>query len=156
MIHADVRGEIRVDGQLLRAIDLAQLSALIGLVQQDPDAQVCTLRVRSEVAFGPENLCLPLKDIELRVANALKALGIAQLADRDTTSLSGGEKQRLAVAAILAMQPSVILLALRVSIQAWLISVLEKGIFMPAFILLGHMHARLQKLFDCPESVPLL
>jgi len=108
MIHANVQGEIRIDGQLMSVIDLAQLSAAIGLVQQDPDAQVCTLRVRSEVAFGPENLCLPLKDIELRVANALKALGIAHLADRDTTSLSGGEKQRLAVAAILAMQPSVI------------------------------------------------
>ena len=110
MIHADVQGEIRIDRQLLSVIDLAQLSAAIGLVQQDPDAQVCTLRVRSEVAFGPENLCLPLNDIELRVANALKALGIAHLADRDTTSLSGGEKQRLAVAAILAMQPAVILL----------------------------------------------
>lgn len=110
MIHADVRGEIRIDNQPLKTIDLSQLSPTIGLVQQDPDAQVCTLRVRSEVAFGPENLCLPLQDIESRVANALKASGIAHLADRDTTTLSGGEKQRLAVAAILAMRPSVILL----------------------------------------------
>ncbi len=110
MIHADVRGEIRIDGQPLKTIDLSQLSPTIGLVQQDPDAQVCTLRVRSEVAFGPENLCLPLQDIEYRVENALEALGIVHLADRDTTTLSGGEKQRLAVAAILAMRPSVILL----------------------------------------------
>jgi energy-coupling factor transporter ATP-binding protein EcfA2 len=110
MIHADVDGEIRIDDQLLAALDLAQLSPSIGLVQQDPDAQVCTLRVRSEVAFGPENQCLAPQEIELRVAHALGALGIAHLAGRDTTSLSGGEKQRLAVAAILAMQPSVILL----------------------------------------------
>ncbi|MCK4571279.1 ATP-binding cassette domain-containing protein [Candidatus Bipolaricaulota bacterium] len=110
MIHADVRGEIRVDGRLLKAIDLSQLSPAIGLVQQDPDSQVCTLRVRSEVAFGPENLCLPRQDVESRVANALEALGITHLADRDTTTLSGGEKQRLAVASILAMRPSVILL----------------------------------------------
>lgn len=110
MIHADVGGGIRIDDQLLATMDLAQLSPAIGLVQQDPDAQVCTLRVRSEIAFGPENLCLAPQDIELRVAHALDALGIAHLAGRDTTSLSGGEKQRLAVAAILAMRPAVILL----------------------------------------------
>jgi len=110
MIHADVRGEIRIDGQPLSAIDLARLSPEIGLVQQDPDAQICTLRVRSEVAFGPENLCLPLQEVETRVTTALEAMGITHLTDRDTTTLSGGEKQRLAVAAILAMGPSVILL----------------------------------------------
>jgi len=110
MIHADVRGEIRIDDQLLTAIDLEQLSPAIGLVQQDPDAQVCTLRVHSEVAFGPQNLCLPPQEIETRVTQALGSLGIAHLTGRDTTSLSGGEKQRLAVASILAMRPSVILL----------------------------------------------
>lgn len=110
MIHADVRGEILIDDQPLTAIDLEQLSPAIGLVQQDPDAQVCTLRVRSEVAFGPQNLCLTPQEIDLRVTDALEALGIAHLTGRDTTSLSGGEKQRLAVAAILAMHPSVILL----------------------------------------------
>ena len=110
MIHADVRGGIRIDDQPLTAIDLEKLSPDIGLVQQDPDAQVCTLRVRSEVAFGPQNLCLTPHEIESRVTQALGSLGIAHLAGRDTTSLSGGEKQRLAVAAILAMRPSVILL----------------------------------------------
>ncbi|MCK5826936.1 ATP-binding cassette domain-containing protein [Candidatus Bipolaricaulota bacterium] len=110
MIHADVRGEVRVDGQPLSAMDLMQMSPMIGLVQQDPDAQVCTLRVRSEVAFGPENLCLTPQEVDVRVAHALDALEIAHLTGRDTTTLSGGEKQRLAVAAILAMHPSVILL----------------------------------------------
>ena len=110
MIHAEVHGEIRIDDQALTAIDLTQLSPAIGLVQQDPDAQVCTLRVRSEVAFGPENLCLSPQEIDLRVVHALDVLGISHLAERDTPSLSGGEKQRLAVAAILAMRPSVILL----------------------------------------------
>jgi len=80
------------------------------MVQQDPDAQVCTLRVRSEVAFGPENLCLPTVDVRRRVDDALAIVGIAGLADRKTTTLSGGEKQRLAIASILAMQPSAVLL----------------------------------------------
>jgi len=110
MIHADVSGEIQVDDQLLAAIDLEQLAVAIGLVQQDPDAQVCTLRVHSEVAFGPENLCLPQSEVASRVADSLAALGLSHLTGRETTSLSGGEKQRLAVAAILAMHPSVILL----------------------------------------------
>lgn len=110
MIHAEVDGEIRIDDQLLCVCELSQLSQTIGLVQQDPDAQVCTLRVRSEVAFGPENLCLPRQEIDARVRDALSHLGISHLAERDTTTLSGGEKQRLAVASILAMKPSVILL----------------------------------------------
>lgn len=110
MIQADVSGTIQIDGRSLEAIDLAHLSQTIGLVQQDPDAQVCTLRVRSEVAFGPENLCLARQEIDARVDAALMRLGIAHLASRDTTTLSGGEKQRLAVASILAMHPSMILL----------------------------------------------
>ncbi len=85
-------------------------SPSVGLVQQDPDAQVCTLRVRSEVAFGPENLCLPQSVVDRRVCEAMDVMGISHLADRDTTTLSGGEKQRLAVASILAMKPPILLL----------------------------------------------
>ena len=110
MIQADVQGEVRIGGRPLESIDLSHLSQMIGLVQQDPDAQVCTLRVYSEVAFGPENLCLQRQDVDARVELALSRLGLAHLSHRDTTTLSGGEKQRLAVASILAMQPSAILL----------------------------------------------
>ncbi len=104
MIRADMVGRVRIEHPLSKP------TPMIGLVQQDPDAQVCTLRVRSEVAFGPENLCLPRDEVQSRVEAALEAMGIAHLAERDTTTLSGGEKQRLAVASILAMEPSVILL----------------------------------------------
>ena len=110
LIHADVQGGIRLDDQWLSGSELSQLSQTVGLVQQDPDAQVCTLRVGSEVAFGPENLCLPRQEIDVRVRDALHHLAISHLVERDTTTLSGGEKQRLAVASILTMKPSVILL----------------------------------------------
>jgi energy-coupling factor transport system ATP-binding protein len=110
MIPADVAGEIRFDGRVREGMDPAMLVPAVALVQQDPDAQICTLRVRAEVAFGPENLCLPRDVIEQRVQASIDAMGIPHLIHRDTTTLSGGEKQRLAVASILAMNPSVILL----------------------------------------------
>jgi len=110
LIPATVDGELRVCGLDVRATDPAVLSQRIGLVQQDPDAQVCTMRVRQEVAFGPENLCLPVPEVNRRVDEALALVGIEHLVERDTTTLSGGEKQRLAIASILAMQPSVLVL----------------------------------------------
>ena len=110
MIRADVHGEVLLDGRPRAFLDPSRLAPVIGLVQQDPDAQVCTLRVRSEVAFGPENLCLSRADVDSRVAWALGSMGIAHLENRETPTLSGGEKQRLAVASILAMHPSAILL----------------------------------------------
>ena len=110
MIRADVSGSIHFDGSVDVGTDPMHPRPSVGLVQQDPDAQVCTLRVRSEVAFGPENLCLPRSVVDRRVQQAMDVMGIAHLANRDTTTLSGGEKQRLAVASILAMEPPVLLL----------------------------------------------
>ncbi len=110
LIPAVVTGDVRVAQESVFATDPARLAARIGLVQQDPDAQVCTMRVRQEVAFGPENLRLPPTEVNRRVEAALESAGIADLAGRETTTLSGGEKQRLAIASILAMEPQVLLL----------------------------------------------
>ena len=110
MIEAEVSGHVRLAERVVADADVAELATTVGLVQQDPDAQICTLSVRSEIAFGPENLCLPVSEVRQRTQEAAEAMGIAHLLDRDTTTLSGGEKQRLAVASILAMRPSVILL----------------------------------------------
>jgi len=110
LIPAETTGEIRVGGEPVLRWDPAHLATWIGLVQQDPDAQICTLRVRQEVAFGPENLCLPAMEVNRRTERAMHFVGIEHLADRETTTLSGGEKQRLAIASILAMAPAVIVL----------------------------------------------
>ncbi len=82
----------------------------MGLVQQDPEAQLCTLTVIDEVAFGPENLCLPQKEIQGRVKWALAATGATNLLHRNVYTLSGGEKQRVAVASVLAMTPKLLIL----------------------------------------------
>jgi energy-coupling factor transport system ATP-binding protein len=103
-------GEITVDEESVWTADPARIATRLGLIQQDPDAQICTLNVWQEVAFGPENLCLLPGEVAARVKQCLAFVGIAHLAERTTTTLSGGEKQRLAIASILAMAPETILL----------------------------------------------
>ena len=110
LIPAEFRGDVRVGGRSTMHVDPAKTATHVGLVQQDPDAQICTLRVRQEVAFGPENLCLPADEIRRRVSRALRIAGIEHLSNRETPNLSGGEKQRLAIASILAMEPEILVL----------------------------------------------
>lgn len=108
-IPADVEGDILFAGRKAPPGLLARANTL-GLLQQDPEAGICTLRVRDELAFGLENRQLPPSEIEDRVERALAVTGIRHLAHRATWTLSGGEKQKTALAAVLALEPSVILL----------------------------------------------
>lgn len=110
LIRADVGGDVLVDGISALKEDPSLPAPRLGLVQQDPDAQICTLSVWEEVAFGPENLCLHPDEVSARVDEALASLDISHLKERDTVHLSGGEKQRVAIASILALRPEVILL----------------------------------------------
>ena len=103
VIPADIQGGVWLDGTSLLGQDPSDIASVLGYVQQDPDAQICTLNVWQEVAFGPENLCLPVEEVKARVHAALSEVGILDLEQRSTTTLSGGEMQRLAIAAILAM-----------------------------------------------------
>ncbi len=110
IIPAAVGGEISIDGIPVWETDSARIAQRVGYIQQDPDAQICTLRVEREIAFGPENLCLEREEVLARVDESLAAVGIEHLRHRETTDLSGGEKQRLAIASILAMRPEILLL----------------------------------------------
>lgn len=98
-------GELIVDGEAA-----ADARGRVGLVLQDPDAQVILARVGDDVAFGCENLGVPRAEIWPRVHAALDAVGLDAPLDRSTGALSGGQKQRLALAGIVAMQPGLILL----------------------------------------------
>jgi energy-coupling factor transporter ATP-binding protein EcfA2 len=105
----EIQGSIGVDGQDVRDHSIFDLAKKIAIVQQDPEAQLCTLNVKDEVAFGPENYQMAKDEISERVEWALGVVGAEHLIDRETNNLSGGEKQRLAIASILALQPKAII-----------------------------------------------
>jgi len=105
------QGEVTVDD--LNTKDpsvLPRVRQKVGLVFQDPDNQMVAATVEEDVAFGPENLGLPPEEIEHRVEEALVTLGIAALRQRPPHRLSGGQKQKVALAGILALKPRYILL----------------------------------------------
>jgi energy-coupling factor transport system ATP-binding protein len=106
----DSQGRVLVFGEETKDWPLSRISQRIGTVLQDPERQILGTKVLNEVAFGLENLSLPRAEILERVDEALAFLKIANLRDRDTFNLSGGEKQKVALAGVLAMRPSILLL----------------------------------------------
>lgn len=105
-----MEGKVIVGGRDTRTCTPGELAGIAGLVQQDPESQLCTLNVLDEVAFGPENICLPPDEIRERVKWALSAVGLSGFTERLVHTLSGGEKQRLAIASVLAMRPQLLIL----------------------------------------------
>jgi len=103
-------GVVTVAGHDTRHYSPRVLARLTGFVFQDPEAQFVTARVDDELAFGMEQLGVPALTMRKRVEEVLDLLGIAALRDREIHTLSGGEKQRVAVAAALALQPSILAL----------------------------------------------
>ncbi|SRR5581483_11583533 len=108
--HGDLQGHVLVNGENVSDFSLARLAQTVGTLLQDPEKQILGAHVKSEIAFGPENLGLLAAEVNARVDEALARLGLAHLRDRDTFSLSGGEKQKVALAGLLAMRPSILLL----------------------------------------------
>lgn len=106
----DMDGKVLIFGEDVRDWKLSQISQKIGTVLQDPERQILGTKVVNEVAFGLENLGLSRQDITSRVDESLNFLKISHLRERETFSLSGGEKQKVALAGILAMRPSIVLL----------------------------------------------
>lgn len=107
---AELSGSILLDGEDYTGRPLAEVSQIVGTVLQDPERQILGAYVRNEVAFGLENLGLPRHDIARRIDETLDYLGILGLQERETFSLSGGEKQKVALAGVLAMRPAVLAL----------------------------------------------
>jgi energy-coupling factor transport system ATP-binding protein len=103
-------GQVFLYGKDVAEIPLAEVAQIVGTLLQDPERQIVASNVYNEIAFGPENLGLPREEIVERVEMAMRRLGLEYLRERDTFNLSGGEKQKVALAGVLAMNPSILLL----------------------------------------------
>lgn len=103
-------GTIKIDELLVDEKNLQQLRQQIGLVFQNPDNQFVGTTVADDVAFGLENHQIPHDQMQARIDESLKAVGMQDFADSEPAVLSGGQKQRVALAGILAIGPRVIIL----------------------------------------------
>lgn len=106
----DVTGRLEIFGEATAQWKLSQISQRVGTVLQDPERQILGTKVLNEVAFGLENLGVARSEILQRVNEVLSELGLEALRDRETFNLSGGEKQKVALAGVLAMRPKILML----------------------------------------------
>ncbi|WP_050901756.1 ABC transporter ATP-binding protein [Microbacterium testaceum] len=109
-VPATVEGTVRVAGQDAATATIAQLAVTVGMVFQDPDAQLITGTLLDEVCFGPENLRLPVDVVLARAEAALRRMGLWERRHESPDVLSGGGRQRLAIACALAMGSPVLVL----------------------------------------------
>jgi len=103
-------GVVRIGGRSLDGARVCEVAPRVGMVFQDFEAQLFSTNVAHEVAFAMEQIGMEREEMVRRIGPALEAVGLAGFEHRDPTSLSGGEKQRLAISSVLALSPSVIVL----------------------------------------------
>ena len=103
-------GSIEIGGLRLEPANLGEIRRRLGLVFQDPDDQLFMPTVQEDVGFGPANLGLRGPELTMRVKEALDAVGEADLAERAPHHLSGGERRRVSIATVLAMNPEILVL----------------------------------------------
>lgn len=109
-VAAEVGGSVTVGGIRTDRATVAELSEHVAVVFQDPDAQLVMPTVLDEVCFGPENRLVPADEVEARAERVLRRVGLWDRRDDDPATLSGGGKQRLAIACALAMDAPVLVL----------------------------------------------
>ncbi len=109
-IHMPQTGTVAVSGLRLTDDNVMEIRRRVGLVFQDPDDQLFMPTVRDDIEFGPRNLGLTGPELDLRVESALAAMDVGDLIDRPPNHLSFGQKRRVAIAGVLAMEPSILVL----------------------------------------------
>ena len=110
MYTGDYSGSVSVNGLKVAETDMSILAQNVGLLFQNPENQIFMFSVERDVAFGLQNLAVSREEMRSRVDEAIGLLGIADLAQRAPHELSDGQKQRTALAGVIAMRPSLIIL----------------------------------------------
>lgn len=110
LITGTYNGSILFDGESIEDTSVLSLAGKVGILLQDPDSQICNMNIDEEICFGMRNLCQDKNEILTTLQQVKTELGLDYLGNTPTYKLSGGEKQRLAIASLLAMKPSVIIL----------------------------------------------
>lgn len=108
--EGQVSGEIFVDGLSTTTHDIVEIVKRVGLVMQDPETQITGQTALDDAAVGPANFGLPRAEVIARASSALELVGMAELHARDTNRMSGGQKQRLVVAGVIAMDSDIFVL----------------------------------------------
>lgn len=103
-------GSVLIRGEPITKQNINEIRKFVGIVFQNPDDQIFSPTVEQDIAFGPTNLGLDAETIHHRVHEALRVVGIEHLAHRVPHHLSGGEKKRVAIAGVIAMEPEVLVL----------------------------------------------
>ncbi|MFD1038233.1 ABC transporter ATP-binding protein [Virgibacillus byunsanensis] len=109
-LDGEMGGDIFINGRKTTNYRPGEISQSVGVVFQDPETQFCMLTVEDEVAFGLENICVPHEVMDEKVDEALRLVNMLSYKRSTITSLSGGQKQKLALACILALEPSLLIL----------------------------------------------
>ncbi|OGP86721.1 MAG: hypothetical protein A2156_04460 [Deltaproteobacteria bacterium RBG_16_48_10] len=108
--QGEYHGRVLVKDKVVARHKVTEMSYLVGLVLQDFEAQLFSTNVELEMAFGPENHCLPRPEIERRIQRYLAFVGLEKLRHREPATLSGGQKQRLAIGSVLALEPEIVVM----------------------------------------------
>lgn len=110
LINGKMEGDVVVDGKNTKTHPLKDTIGDIGIIFQDPDAQFVTLRVKDELAFGLKNIDLPQDEMDARVTEVVEHFGLSELLNSAPQDLSMGQKQKVALASVIAMKPKILLL----------------------------------------------
>ncbi len=105
----ELTGDVRIYGKSISQMKIPEISTKVGIVFQDPDTQLFSPTVEDEIAFGPENLCVLRNEIGERIETVLKQIGMEKYRYENPNNLSGGQKQLIALGAILSFDPQILI-----------------------------------------------